>query len=123
LSVSTQPWAQDTAIGLDSPVFSCFPSRFYDWTEQSIDRIEINLDYLTPTDTVTACPYKGMTSGYWSIRVGETIHQDLAWAYDFPTRQLLPIAGLVAFYNEKVDVFLNGQQLERPKTHFFNSTD
>ena len=31
-------------------------------------------------------------------------HQDLAWAYDYPTRQLLPIAGLVAFYNEKIDI-------------------
>ena len=34
-----------------------------------------------------------------------TVHTDLAWAYDFPTRQLLPIAGMIAFYNEKVDIF------------------
>ena len=39
---------------------------------------------------------------------------DLAWAYDFPTRQLLPIAGLVTFYNEKVDVTVDGAHLERP---------
>jgi hypothetical protein len=31
--------------------------------------------------------------------------------------------GLIAFYNEKVDIFLDGQLLERPKTHFFPSTD
>ena len=72
-----------------------------------------------PTGTQTACPYKGTTSGYWSIRIGETLHADLAWAYDFPTRQLLPIAGLIAFYNEKVDIFLDGELLERPTTHFF----
>jgi uncharacterized protein (DUF427 family) len=42
----------------------------------------------------------------------------LAWAYDFPTRQLLPIAGLIAFYNEKVDVIVDGQRLARPTTHF-----
>ena len=41
----------------------------------------------------------------------------------FPTRQLQPIAGLVAFYNEKVDLFLSGQRLERPKTHFFAPAD
>ena len=43
---------------------------------------------------------------------------DLAWAYDFPTRQLLPIAGLVAFYNEKLDVVVDGVRLERPVTTF-----
>jgi uncharacterized protein (DUF427 family) len=49
---------------------------------------------------------KGTTSGYWSARVGEELHRDLAWAYDFPTRQLLPISGLIAFYNERVDLFV-----------------
>ncbi|MBJ7472726.1 MAG: hypothetical protein JHD16_15580, partial [Solirubrobacteraceae bacterium] len=44
---------------------------------------------------------------------------DLAWSYDFPTRQLLPIAGLVAFYNEQVDTFVDDVLLERPVTHFF----
>ena len=39
--------------------------------------------------------------------------------YTFPTRQLLPISGLVAFYNERVDIFLEGQLLPRTKTHFF----
>ena len=46
-------------------------------------------------------------------------HQDLAWAYDFPTRQLLPIAGLVAFYNEKIDIDVDGVRLPRARTHFF----
>jgi len=26
---------------------------------------------------------------------------------------------LIAFYNEKVDIFLDGELLDRPKTHFF----
>ena len=49
------------------------------------------------------------------------MHADLAWAYDFPTRQLLPITGMIAFYNEKVDTFVGGQLLERPETHFSRS--
>ena len=89
------------------------PTRYY------LNRTEANFDHLIPTQTQTACPYKGITSGYWSIRIGETVHPDLAWAYDFPTRQLQPIAGLIAFYNEKVDIFLDGELLDRPKTHFF----
>ena len=92
------------------------PTRYY------LDRTHVKLEHMIPSETVTECPYKGTTSEYWSIRVGADVHADLAWAYDFPTRQLLPIAGLIAFYNEKVDVFLDGRQLERPVTHFFKST-
>ena len=88
------------------------PTRYY------LNRTEMNFAHLVATRTVTECPYKGTTSAYWSVRVGETVHPDLAWSYDFPTRALSPIAGLIAFYNEKVDILLDGQQLSRPKTHF-----
>ncbi|WP_329571360.1 DUF427 domain-containing protein [Kitasatospora sp. NBC_01266] len=85
------------------------PTRFY------LNRTEVDFSRLVPSDTVTACPYKGTTTGYWSARIGERLHPDLAWCYDFPTHQLTPIAGLVAFYNERVDLFLDGRKLERPK--------
>ena len=88
------------------------PTRYY------FDPLAVNYDYLQPTDTETECPYKGTTSGYWNVTVNGTTHQDLAWRYEFPTRQLLPITGLIAFYNEKVDVFLDGVQQDRPETHF-----
>ncbi len=88
------------------------PTRYY------LNRTEINLAHLVPSDTVTACPYKGTTSGYWSVQIGDTTRADLAWSYDFPTLQLLPIAGLVAFYNKKVDTYLDGTLLDRPVTHF-----
>ncbi len=88
------------------------PTRYY------LNRTDVNFEYLVPTDTVTACPYKGRTSGYWSVQAGGAIHQDLAWAYDFPTAPLLPIAGLIAFYNEKVDVIIDGDLQSRPSTHF-----
>jgi uncharacterized protein (DUF427 family) len=91
------------------------PTRYY------INPTEIDYDHLIPSGTVTSCPYKGTTSRYWSVRAGDTVQPDLAWTYDFPTRQLQPIAGLVAFYNEKTDLFLGGQHLARPSTHFFAS--
>jgi uncharacterized protein (DUF427 family) len=94
---------------------TALPTRYY------LDRTEVDFGHLVPTDTVTSCPYKGTTSGYWSVRTDETVHPDLGWSYDFPTRQLLPIAGMIAFYNEKVDITLDGQRLERPETHFFAS--
>ncbi|SEG84799.1 Uncharacterized conserved protein, DUF427 family [Actinacidiphila yanglinensis] len=84
------------------------PTRYY------LDRVHVDWNRMVPTATVTSCPYKGRTSGYWSVRTSSAVHSDLAWAYDFPTRQLSPIAGLVAFYNEHVDLFLDGERLPRP---------
>ena len=40
---------------------------------------------------------------YWSVRVGDSVHADLAWSYRTPLPESQKIAGLVAFYNEKVD--------------------
>jgi uncharacterized protein (DUF427 family) len=88
------------------------PTRYY------LDRTAVNLEHLVASETVTSCPYKGTTSGYWSVRIGNELHEDLAWVYDFPTRQLLPIAGMIAFYNEKLDLTVDGERLERPATHF-----
>ncbi|PZS21927.1 MAG: hypothetical protein DLM61_27160, partial [Pseudonocardiales bacterium] len=68
----------------------------------------------------TSCPYKGRTTGYWSVQTADALQADLAWSYDFPTRQLLPVAGMIAFYDEKVDVILDGEPQPRPKTHFFD---
>jgi uncharacterized protein (DUF427 family) len=90
------------------------PTRYY------FDRSAVDFSHLRPSDTVTACPYKGVTSGYWSVAIGDEVHRDLAWTYGFPTRQLLPIAGLIAFYDEQVDVFLDGVAQPRPRTHFFS---
>jgi uncharacterized protein (DUF427 family) len=60
------------------------PTRYY------LNPTEINSKHLVASDTVTACPYKGTTSRYWSIRIGGTTRQDLAWAYDFPTVSSTP---------------------------------
>ena len=91
------------------------PTRYY------IDRDDVVFANLTPSPTETACPYKGVTSDYWSL-VGadpdSALQTDIAWSYTFPTRALLPIADLVAFYNEKVDIHLDGTLLPRPRTHF-----
>ena len=92
------------------------PTRYY------LGRTDINWAHLVPTDTVTECPYKGRTSGYWSARIGERVHPDIAWAYDFPTGQTLPIAGKIAFYNERVDILLDGRRLDRPKTRSVRTT-
>lgn len=93
------------------------PTRYY------LNRTDVNFEHLVHTDTVSECPYKGTTGDYWSVQSGGELHPDLAWSYVFPTRQLLPITGMVAFYNEKVDTFIDGVELPRAVTHFFPSTN
>jgi uncharacterized protein (DUF427 family) len=88
------------------------PPRLY------LERSGLHLDHLEPSPTRTACPYKGRTTAYWSARIDGALHEDVAWCYDFPTAPLLPIAGLVAFYDEKVDTFLDGVLQKRPVTAF-----
>lgn len=88
------------------------PTRYY------LNRTEVNFDYLELSETVTSCPYKGRTSHTWSVNTGGATYPDMAWSYDFPTRQVTPIAGMVAFYNERVDIVLDAERLTRPHTHF-----
>jgi uncharacterized protein (DUF427 family) len=88
------------------------PTRYY------FDRTDVAFDHLETSNTQSICPYKGVTSQYWSARVGNTAQPDIAWTYDYPMGQVAPIAGLIAFYNEKLDIFLEGQKLPRPPTHF-----
>jgi uncharacterized protein (DUF427 family) len=82
------------------------------------DRNDVDFSHLVPSETRTGCPYKGFTSRYWSVRVGDTVHPDLAWSYEFPVANLAQIAGLLAFFDEKVDVILDGERLARPQTPF-----
>jgi len=86
------------------------PTRYY------LNRTDVDFTRLVASDTETSCPYKGTTSAYWSAVVDGRTHPDVAWTYDFPTAALGPIAGLVAFYNEKLDLFLDGEQLARPSS-------
>jgi uncharacterized protein (DUF427 family) len=52
------------------------------------------------------------------VRVGDAVHPDLAWTYQYPLPAVAPITGMVAFYNEKLDITVDGVQLARPQTHF-----
>lgn len=83
------------------------PPRYY------FPRTEVNFEHLTPSDTRTECPYKGRTTAYWSID-----GRDIAWSYDFPTTALAPITGLIAFFNERIDLTLDGVPQDRPVTPF-----
>lgn len=83
------------------------PARYY------LPKTDVRLDLLEHTDTVTHCPYKG-SAEYWSVNG----HEDLAWSYRTPLPESERVAGLIAFYNEKLDIYVDGELEERPKTTF-----
>jgi uncharacterized protein (DUF427 family) len=87
------------------------PVRYY------LPKTHVRLDLLTHTDFESHCPYKGQAE-YWSVRTGETLHEDVAWSYPTPLPESLGVAGHIAFYDEKVDVFVDGVRQERPHTKF-----
>lgn len=98
----------------DAPVLlfeTGLPTRAY------LDPTAVDTSRLTLSTTRTACPYKGVTSRYWSVVTPEGRHDDLAWSYDHPAPAVARIAGLIAFYDERVDVVVDGVRQERPRTH------
>jgi uncharacterized protein (DUF427 family) len=90
------------------------PTRHY------LPRTHVRMDLLEASPTVTHCPYKGRAET-WSVRDGETLHEDLAWSYPAPLPESQKAAGLIAFYDEKLDVEVDGALQERPRTKFSNS--
>ena len=83
------------------------PVRYY------LPKTHVRMDLLTPTERESHCPYKGQAE-WWSVRVGEAVHDDLAWSYPTPLPESQKIAGLVAFYDEKVDLYVDGVLQDRP---------
>ena len=71
---------------------------------------DVRLDLLVPSDSHTGCPYKG-TASYYSVEVDGTRHDDVAWYYPSPLLESIKIAGMVAFYNERVELTVDGVAL------------
>jgi uncharacterized protein (DUF427 family) len=84
---------------------------------EALPTTDLRMDLLVPAGTATHCPYKGQVQ-YWSARLGDWVVEDLAWSYRTTLPESQKIAGLVAFYNEEVDLFINDLLQERPVTKF-----
>jgi uncharacterized protein (DUF427 family) len=82
------------------------PPRYY------LPMTDVRMDLLVPSDRETRCPYKG-TAGYFSVQLGERLHKDLVWIYRTPLPESQKIAGLVCFYNERVDMYVDGVRQPR----------
>jgi len=107
VSVGGQQLASsDRALRLDE---TGLPARYY------IPREDVRTDLLRPTARETTCPFKGQAS-YWSALAGGELHKNLVWSYETPIPAAGQIAGLMCFYNERVELTISDQHQRDPKT-------
>ena len=73
------------------------PTRYY------LPREDVRMELLSPTDLHTTCPFKGQAS-YWSVKADGQVHDNLVWSYETPIPEAAEIAGLLCFYDERVEL-------------------
>src|SRR2546430_2428036 len=83
------------------------PTRYY------IPKVDVRMDLLEPSESVTRCPYKGVAR-YWSARMGDKLVKDIVWSYPAPIPECPKIENLLSFYNEHVDLYVDGVLQDRP---------
>jgi len=87
------------------------PPRYY------IPAGDVRTDLLVPSPKITRCAYKGAAS-YWHVRSGNRLVEDLVWSYPSPQHDGEPVRDLFCFFNERVDLELDGDVQERPTTQY-----
>ena len=90
--------SSDRAVRLDE---TGLPARYY------LPRDDVRTELLRPTARETTCPFKGQAS-YWSVQVGDELHEDIVWSYQTPIPGAEAITGLLCFYNERVELTVDG---------------
>jgi uncharacterized protein (DUF427 family) len=87
------------------------PPRYY------IPPEDVRDDVLLPSDKETQCPYKGVAS-YYSVEAGGETEEALVWYYPSPIPAAVDIRGHLCFFNEKVDLQVDGEAQQRPHTQW-----
>lgn len=72
----------------------------------------VKWEHLRPSDTASLCPYKGRAN-YHHVKIDGQVYRDLVWYYRYPTPESAPVAGYLCFYNEMVDIYVDGEKEER----------
>ena len=73
------------------------PTRYY------LRREDVRMDLFRPTSFSTQCPFKGDAS-YWTLELNGNSHDGIVWTYETPIESAADIAGLLCFYNDRVDL-------------------
>lgn len=84
-------------------------------TRHYIPRADVRLDLLQATEKVTGCPYKGRAN-YYSAHIDGQVSDDIAWTYSFPVPELPKVEQHIAFFDEHVDTYVDGELQPRPQS-------
>jgi len=87
------------------------PARHY------LPALDVRLGLLTANSNRASCPYKG-DAHFYSAEINGDLVEDIAWQYTLPRAEVLPVAGMICFYEERVDVDVDGVRQPRPVSHF-----
>lgn len=71
------------------------PTRYY------VPLMDVRLELLEPSETVTRCAYKG-EARHWHVLIDGEPHEDVCWSYPFPNAPCAQIQDLVCFYDERI---------------------
>jgi len=74
---------------------------------------DVNYELLRPSSLQTHCPYKGTATYYDVVLPDGTVHENVVWQYRTPLPESQKITGLVAFYDERLDVDVDGVRQPR----------
>lgn len=85
------------------------PTRYY------IPPADVRMALLQPTSLTTRCPVKGIAT-YWSVQIGEQVAENVVWSYPAPIPECPKIKDLLCFFNERVDIYVDGERQARPQT-------
>ena len=88
------------------------PTRYY------LPREDVRFEALTASANRSLCPYKGVANTYWDFLAGPSAVENVAWSYAAPYPAVGKIADRVAFYNELVDITVDGVLQQRPVSLF-----
>ena len=117
--VQILPSSRHVTVAIDGVVVadSTHPTFLYEtWLPRRsyLPKLDVRMDLLVPSAGSSRCPYKG-TASYWSLVTPTGEHADIAWSYPAPFRESSAIAGLVAFYDTRVDLTVDGVVQPRPE--------
>jgi len=84
-------------------------------------------EFLEPSNTSTRCPYKGIAT-YWNVKIDGNEFEDIVWSYENPIPEIQKIAEFLSFYNERVDIYVDGELEKEQKWYksaldFFNANE
>ena len=91
------------------------PTRYY------LNRTDVDFTRLVPSDTVTACPYKGTTSGYWSATVKDAPTPTSPGPTTSPPARCSPSRGSSPSTTRRSTSSSTGNHSSGPQTQFGRS--